>query len=418
LRCAEVGYLRRAPGRGLLVFIGDDRFEMFDSEFLETDAVDAVFDAMRAAVLRTPDGAARLVDMQGRQRVADIIVRRATIATTGLLVLVTAVFVIEMALRASNNPALLIRLGGNAPALVWQGEYWRLLSAGLLHANLVHYVLNLSALMSFATLLEQLLGRARFIVIAVTTIAAGNWASATWGGHPVSIGASSAVFGIMGALMVAQARARSKLPPSLVMSTRSWLTMLGINGLISLLPGVDLLAHAGGFAAGLALCPLLMYRLDVTRPGEGLFVRVAAGCALLLLGGALLLAARHALTPLPAHPQQRGGLQLKLMQLPGFRIALPPGPAAIGVKDPRRGALRLEPVPGIHDGVTLRWGEGAVTRRLLKRFTGPLLQRFAAGATPRYRTLTLADGAHVELFELKPDSRYYFDVALFGCGKR
>jgi hypothetical protein len=32
--------------------------------------------------------------------------------------------------------------------------------------------------------------------------------------------------------------------------------------------------------------------------------------------------------------------------------------------------------------------------------------------------LTLADGAHVELFELKPDSRYYFDVALFGCGKR
>lgn len=419
VRFADIQHLQRVPGQGLQLFVGDDRHEIFDAEFPADDAVDAVCAAIVTALRRLPDGAARLAEMQGRQQVADTIVRRATVATTGFLVIATVVFVLEMAVGATNNPALLIRLGGNAPVLVWQGEYWRLLTAGLLHGNLLHYMLNLSALMSFATLLEQLLGRARFIVIAVATIIAGNWASATWGTHPVSIGASSAVFGIMGALIVAQSRARAKLPPSLVMSTRSWLTLLGINGLISLLPGVDLLAHAGGFAAGFVLCPLLMQGLDVTRPREGIVVRAAAGVALLLLCGALLLAARHALWPATAAPlMPGGGLELRVTQLPGFRIALPLGPADVSVQDPGAGFVRLRARPGVHDGITLQWGEGATSRRLLRQLAGPLEQRFGTGARPRYRTAARPDGTRAELLEFTPDGRYFVDVALLGCGNR
>jgi len=128
---------------------------------------------------------------------------------------------------------------------VSEGEWWRLITAGFLHAGLMHLLFNCLALYTLGTPFEALYGRTRYAILLLISLLAGSYASITFNAeNQVSVGASGAIFGLFGALLVVGRR--------LGADTRSTLTLLAINTAIAIaIPNIDWRAHLGGFASGI-----------------------------------------------------------------------------------------------------------------------------------------------------------------------
>jgi membrane associated rhomboid family serine protease len=178
--------------------------------------------------------------------------RRPRSATTALIGLNLAVFVVEVVLGGLQSLEVLVRMGAMVPLLVAQGEYWRLFTAMFLHAGPVHLAFNTLALYLFGNVVESALGTARFLAVYVV---AGLFASAaSFALSPVgavAVGASGAVFGLLGAWLAFNLRRRSL---SLAQSNiQGALLLIGINLALGFtLRGVDNVAHIGGLVAGVA----------------------------------------------------------------------------------------------------------------------------------------------------------------------
>jgi rhomboid protease GluP len=226
--------------------------------------------------LTQPKGVLDYAQLRAQQRLAQTITTRHAHATNALLAVIGVLFVIELITGAMGNIRRMLMLGANASELVRYGQWWRLVTAGFLHNSIEHFALNALALLSVGTILEKLLGQWRFIIIALSSSVGGNIASMLMSTHRYSVGASSCIFGLLGALLVVQRARLTTLPPALVLPPKRWAYVLGINGLISLLPGIDLSAHVGGFITGAALAALFLRNFDVRAPSEGFAMRVLA----------------------------------------------------------------------------------------------------------------------------------------------
>ena len=131
-------------------------------------------------------------------------------------------------------------------------EPWRLITAGFLHYGPIHVALNMIALWIIGRDIEPVLGRARFAAVYFLSLLGGSVAVFLFG--PVNsgtAGASGAVWGVMGAVLVVVVRL--KLNPQPV------LAVIAINAVISFLPGVSLLGHLGGFVVGVLATAALLY---------------------------------------------------------------------------------------------------------------------------------------------------------------
>lgn len=138
------------------------------------------------------------------------------------------------------------------------GEYWRLVTAALLHAPFFvmpfHLIFNMYALYIAGALVEQLYGWRVMGPMYVLTAVSASTASFVLGGDIPSVGASGAVFGLFGVLL---AVSRTHNP---ILDRRGQAILGQIGGLIAInlfigfvVPGIDNLAHLGGLAAGLWL---------------------------------------------------------------------------------------------------------------------------------------------------------------------
>ena len=175
----------------------------------------------------------------------------------------------------------LIRDFGMFGAAVAAGEWWRLLTAPFLHAGLWHLALNMFALWILGGLLEPLLGRWRFVTVYLVSALAGSVTSYAFSSPGViSVGASGAVFGLLGAVLVALRRLNRDVSGVLV--------LLLINVVLGFVfPGIDWRAHLGGLAAGLVVTTAMVYSPRSWRTAAG-----AAASALVLLVLAALTAWR------------------------------------------------------------------------------------------------------------------------------
>jgi rhomboid protease GluP len=170
----------------------------------------------------------------------------------------------------SPSSESLIAWGANFAPLTAGGEWWRLLAAAFLHGGVLHLALYLWVLWDAGRLVERLYGSLPFLLLYLAAGVTGSLASALW--HPegvVSIGASGAVFGVLGALGAFLLTQRHSVPRQVVMGLRaSVLSFMGYALLIGLLvPGIDNAAHAGGLAAGFLLG--LVLALPLTAPDRG-----------------------------------------------------------------------------------------------------------------------------------------------------
>ena len=128
--------------------------------------------------------------------------------------------------------------------LVTSGEWWRLITAGFLHGSIIHLLFNVYILWVLGSQLENIVGKAKFILIYFGSLLGGSLASYLFSpSGSYSIGASGAIFGLMGAMLVV-GRKRN-------LDISQITTLVVINVVIGfVLSGIDWRAHLGGLAAG------------------------------------------------------------------------------------------------------------------------------------------------------------------------
>jgi membrane associated rhomboid family serine protease len=155
--------------------------------------------------------------------------------------------------RGAHTEAL-ARMGANHGAALREGEVWRLFASAFLHANWQHLVVNMFALWSLGPLLEAVLGPRRYVLLYGAAALGGSLASGLTGADHLSVGASGAIWGLLGAAFGLALRPHGLLPPLMAqqMKSRAGMALL-INLGISLVPGIDLRAHLGGGVVGFAL---------------------------------------------------------------------------------------------------------------------------------------------------------------------
>jgi membrane associated rhomboid family serine protease len=137
------------------------------------------------------------------------------------------------------------------PVYVAIGDWWRPFTAAFLHYGVLHLGLNMLSLLIFGSELERQMGRARYLTVYLVSIVGGA-AAIQLLGNPVGqvAGASTAIYGLMGAFGVVLLHQKQDL--------RGLLTLLGINLVISFLPGVSLIGHLGGLIGGAAAAGVLV----------------------------------------------------------------------------------------------------------------------------------------------------------------
>jgi membrane associated rhomboid family serine protease len=213
--------------------------------------------------IRCPDHSGKA---QGVQRVTTG-VRRAAFEGTGakitkaLVAINVAVYVAELATGGGvNGTGSTIYLKGVLfGPLLEQGEWWRLVTAAFLHYGPIHLLLNMVALYWFGSLLEERIGSGRYLLLYLVSGISGSAGALLWSGGFLTptVGASGAIFGILGAGLVLE-RQRDYVFGG------SALGVIVINFVFTFsISGISKGGHIGGLVGGI-ICAL-----GLTRFGRG-----------------------------------------------------------------------------------------------------------------------------------------------------
>lgn len=168
--------------------------------------------------------------------------------------------------------ATLVRFGAMQPHLIQsRHEWWLLLTSMFVHVGFLHILFNSIALYSVGTLVERVFGHARF---ALVYFASGLFASLSsfayfiWVSHQmyvVAAGASGAIFGILGAVIVLGVLRRSIVPRAIAIQMSVFVAVITVLNLAfdTVTPQIDYRAHVGGLVMGLVLGYVLAPRVPV-----------------------------------------------------------------------------------------------------------------------------------------------------------
>ena len=236
--------------------------------------------------IRCPDHAGRA---QGTARVTRG-VRRASFEGTGALI-TKALIAVNVLVFLANlaQGSTLNRTSGSifekgalyAPALE-NGDWWRLITAAFLHGSVLHLGLNMFVLWIVGAPVEQAIGRGRFVVLYFVSGLAGSAGALIFSPDAITVGASGAIFGILGAALVLESQR------SYVLGGQAF-GLIAVNLILTFaIPNISVGGHLGGLAGG-ALGMLALSRFGRThaiygRPGLlGVLGLVAVGVASLVV---------------------------------------------------------------------------------------------------------------------------------------
>jgi membrane associated rhomboid family serine protease len=162
--------------------------------------------------------------------------------------------------------------------LVADGEWWRLVTATFLHGNLLHIGMNMLVLWIIGPPLEEYLGHGRYALLYVVCGLAGSAGALIWSPNALTVGASGAIWGIMGAALVLEARR------IYVFGGQAMGLVLFNLVFTFLIPGISIGGHLGGLAGG-ALCALAFSSL---RRSPALATLAVGGVGVLSIAVAIL----------------------------------------------------------------------------------------------------------------------------------
>jgi membrane associated rhomboid family serine protease len=273
--------------------------------FLDRGAPERVLRSLLERIAGRPGGEQQLA----RIAAVEVDARREspTRATWGLALLCLAIFPIQLLIGRDVE-----EVGYFNALLVADGDWWRVVTANLLHAYPgfpLHLILNLLGLVALGTLVERPLGGARTLVVMGASGVAAMLVSG-WAHHARVVGVSGIVFGLLGAATWLELRFADRLPAWWRVPRRALYVMIAISaGLAVAVPIIAWGAHLGGFVAGAAAAALLAPRPD-TRPPA--WSRAVGGAVVAATALAIAVAAGELARPGEYTPQ----LMARIAELP------------------------------------------------------------------------------------------------------
>lgn len=168
----------------------------------------------------------------------------------------------------SRNATVLVEFGARFTPLIREGQYWRLLTNIFLHAGYLHILFNMYGLFNLGSVLERLYGPTRFLFLYLCSGIAGSVIS--WlATQSLSVGASGAVFGVAGVMVVYGFKHKSTIPQEMTSSFgKGALPFIALNLYLGFShPQIDNYAHIGGLLAGMLLSALMNPAEDPFLPG-------------------------------------------------------------------------------------------------------------------------------------------------------
>jgi membrane associated rhomboid family serine protease len=184
--------------------------------------------------------------------------RRVNAVTMALIGLNVLVYAAELAagggVNGTNNwiydHGVLISnavYGNGTPAGVANGEWWRLISAAFLHYGPLHLGMNMFSLYFVGSILEQIIGRWRYLLLYLVAGLAGSAGALVVTPNAPTAGASGAIFGVLGALFILERR-------GIIATGGQVLGLIVLNLVFTFaIPGISIGGHVGGLTAGLLL---------------------------------------------------------------------------------------------------------------------------------------------------------------------
>jgi membrane associated rhomboid family serine protease len=208
-----------------------------------------------------------------------------TYILTGINVVI---FLLMMAVGHGNIGSVAEMFGAKVNGLIQQGQWWRLLTPIFLHGSLFHLLSNSLSLVWFGSGIERLYGARKYLLLYLIAGVAGNIASYyhMLGMSGLSLGASGAIFGLVGAGLMFPIRFRALLPkdaPSRILG--QILPIAAINLFIGFTtPSIDNWAHMGGLAGGAILALFLIPdALTEREPGRVSTAVLSTACVAVAL---------------------------------------------------------------------------------------------------------------------------------------
>jgi rhomboid protease GluP len=187
---------------------------------------------------------------QQRQMVSVAMPNRAPYVTYTLIAITVIFYLLQMASEYLLGTDILIAYGARYNDAIQAGQLWRFLTPALLHASIPHILFNMYALFSFGTGLERHFGHGRFLLLYVLAAYTGNVVSFLLSGG-YSVGASTAIFGLLGAEAVFLFQNRKLFAGQFGRAIQNVVFIAIVNLIIGLQPGIDNWGHVGGLLGGL-----------------------------------------------------------------------------------------------------------------------------------------------------------------------
>ena len=172
------------------------------------------------------------------------------VVTYTLMVITIIVYILQAGTQQFLGYDIPALLGMKVNDLIIQGQLWRLLTPMFLHGSILHIGFNMYALVIIGSELERRFGHWRFLLLYFLGSFGGNVFSFLLSPN-ASLGASTAIFGLLGAEMVFFYQNRKLFGAGARRALQNVITVAAINFLIGLSPGIDNWGHLGGLVAGL-----------------------------------------------------------------------------------------------------------------------------------------------------------------------
>jgi rhomboid protease GluP len=200
----------------------------------------------------SPSGTAQAPqEPSSRQPIRVEVPRSAPYVTYTIIGITVFFYILQLLSEYALGNDILVIYGARINEAIRAGELWRFLTPALLHGSLPHIAFNMYALLSFGTSLERFFGHGRFLVLYVLGAFAGNIVSFLFS-PGYSVGASTAIFGLLGAEAIFLIQNRKVFPGQFRSAIGNIIFIAAINlFIIGSLPGIDNWGHVGGLIGGL-----------------------------------------------------------------------------------------------------------------------------------------------------------------------
>jgi membrane associated rhomboid family serine protease len=243
--------------------------------------------------LRCPEHSGKPQGIQKVTRAAERAVtgvggRRVNAVTIALIAVNVAVYLAELGAGGDTNGtgSTIFEKGVLWAPLVAQGDWWRLMTAAFLHYGLFHLAVNMYSLYWVGSLLEQVIGRWQFLLLYLAAGLAGSAGALIATPNAFTVGASGAIFGILGALFVLERKGHiasgGQIAGLIVLNLVITFAFSGfaLGGRVTGLT-ISLGGHVGGLIGGMVAMWLLLQVRRSAAASAGVLVGVALASVVL-----------------------------------------------------------------------------------------------------------------------------------------